>query len=151
MPVEINPSQVQIQQLDVNINGPDDINTMFVINGQATMNIGAQTNTTNQNVSREETFKIKLEPKIKNTEFRRAIGTANLSNVILNDREDTTVNAFESVTWQLTEVDADYDDESEQVELRVSIRVSASGESTSVNVRGFGFSVTTLASMTNDS
>lgn len=150
MPVEIHPSQVKIQQLEVDVNGPDDVNKMFIINGQASIFLIASTSPTNQNQSRDETFKIKLDPKIKNTEFRRAIGNAHFSGITLFDREDTNPNANESLNWRISEVDADYDDESEQVELRVSVHVDANGESTSVTARDIGFSVTTLASMSND-
>lgn len=148
MPTEVNPNYVKVQQVEVDVNGPDDINKMFIINGQAQINLSAQTSATNQNVTREETFKIKLDPKIKNKEFRRSIANAQLDTISLYDKEDTDPNARESLNWSVTDVDADYDDESGQVELRVSAYVRANGESTSVTVQRIGFSVTTLASMT---
>lgn len=150
MPIEIDPTQVRIQQLEVDVNGPDDINKMFIVNGQASMFIVAQTTSSNQNRTSDETFKIKLDPQIKNTEFRRAIGNAHFSDIRLFDREDTTPNAVEFVSWQIVEVDADYDDESEQVELRVSVRLTANGESTSVAAGNIGFNVTTLASISEN-
>ncbi len=147
MPVEINADQVRIQQLEVDVNGPDDVNKMFIINGQAAISLNAQTYSNSQNQTRDETFKIKLDPHIKNTEFRRAIGNAHFNSITLYDSEDTTQYAHENVNWQISDVDADYDDESEQVELRVSVHIAANGESTGISAQNIGFSVTTLASM----
>ena len=108
MPVEVNPSSINSQQIEVNVNGPDDVNKMFIINGQANISLSASTSSTNQNVSRDETFKIKLDPHIKNTEFRRAIGNANFSDIRLFDVEDNPTNTFETLNFRITDVDADY-------------------------------------------
>jgi len=147
MSIEINPANVQIQKIEVDVNGPDDINKMFIINGQARISLQAATSETNQNVTRDETFKIKLTPKISNTEFRRSIANAHFSNIQLFDLENTPTNRFENVSWSITDVDADYDDESEQEELRIAIKLSARGERNSVSAGNIGFNVTTLASM----
>jgi len=149
MPVEVNQNSINSQQIEVDVNGPDDVNKMFMISGQANISLSASTSPTNQNVSRDETFKIKLDPHIKNTEFRRSIGNANFSGISLFDAEDSPANTFETLNFRITDVDADYDDESEQVELRVSVHLEARGERNSVTTQNIGFNVTTLAAMSD--
>jgi len=62
MSIEINQANVQVQELEVDVNGPNDIDKMFIINAQARISLQAEINETNRNVTREKIFKIKLAP-----------------------------------------------------------------------------------------
>jgi len=80
-------------------------------------------------------------------EFRRSIANAHYSYIQLFVLEDTPLNKFKNVSWNITDVDAGHDDESEQVELHLAIKLSARGEKNSVTAGNIDFNVTTLASM----
>ena len=103
MPIEVNPSSINSQQIEVDVTGPGDVNKMFIISGQANISLTASTSPTNQNVSRDETFKIKLDPHIKNSEFRRAIGNASFSGISLFDQEDSPTNPYETLNFRITD------------------------------------------------
>src|SRR5947208_15410195 len=112
------------QVLEAVIAGPDEANRLFTITGAANILIsvtGGQQKT--------ETWTFLVGPAFTRGQLYRAIGTASVSNQIVNVQ---SAPGFYQVN--ITSVEADWDDESGRVEVRVEISLSANAGISNVNI-----------------
>jgi len=140
-----NANPVNLQQIEVNVNGPDDINRMYITTGSANVYFQVYDNTSGgSGLTQKETFSIKLDPQLASNQFRRAIATASLTQISCNDNDPATVDGMK---WTIEEGDADYDDETGKIDLRIAVAVYARGNNASTGIHSLGYQVTTLASI----
>jgi hypothetical protein len=138
MAVKILPAQIRnLQQIEAVVAGPDDVNRLFIIDGQFDCQMslfppGAA------GESQKETFTVLAGPVFTRKQFAQANGTASFTK--------TGFNAS-TAAWQILGVDADWDDESGQVEVRIEAEVDCSGATKSAFINGFAFHVTILAAV----
>lgn len=131
----------QSQTIQVSVNGPGDITTMFITTGLllAPFDLQQPTDTGMETV----TFSVMLpQPVLAVGQFRRAIASASIAGLASYAAAGDTAFAGHSFDVTTRSVDADYDDESGQIELRIEIFFSAhQGE---VRVSKLAFQVITL-------
>ena len=130
-----------LQQMDVQVAGPDDANHLFIIDGQFDASVAIGSQGTNF-ATAKETFRVLIGPRLTNRQFVRAITTA---SIVKTQVANIAPGGFAS--WNIVDADADWDDESGQVELRIEAQVSCLGSNQSVSVNGFAFHVTILAAL----
>ena len=141
MPVQVPSTQIQnLQQIEAVVAGPDDANRLFVIDGQFDMQL--YTSSQGPGVSQKEIFSVLLGPVLTHKQFVSATATASLA------KTNFDINATPAtVSWQISNVDADWDDESGQVDLRIEAVAICSGQNNVSIISGFGFHVTILAAV----
>ena len=141
MAVKIAPELIQnLQQIEAVVAGPDDVNRLFIIDGQFDCQMslfppGAA------GESQKETFTVLAGPVFTRKQFAQANGTASFTK--------TGFNAS-TAAWQILGVDADWDDESGQVEVRIEAQVQCAGQQSQASIDGFAFHVTILAAVAAD-
>jgi hypothetical protein len=134
------------QNVDVGVNGPGDITSMFVVTGIANTNFaGAYDFGTGGSASASRTFEALVGPSLTPVQFRRAIATASLAGIHGFGPDDNLRS------WNLLGVDADFDDDEGRVQLQfdlsVSVGVTAVAGFAGVSVYGVGFQVVILAAI----
>lgn len=140
-----NANPINLQQIEVNVNGPDDINRMYITTGSANVYLQAYDNTASgSGITQKETFSIKLDPQLASNQFRRSIATASLAQISCNDNDPATVDGMR---WTIEEVDADFDDETGKIDLRIALAVFARGNNSITRINGLNYQVTTLAAI----
>jgi hypothetical protein len=129
------------QTVEVEVNGPNDIATMYIVTGIANSNLGAWSPAGAGYVTQQGTFEAHVGPALTTSEFRRAVAAASLAS-LQGTGGDATYGA-----WKLTGVDADFDDDVGQVQLQfdLSVAVDAGASTASATVGGVGFQVVILA------
>jgi hypothetical protein len=138
MATKILPNQIQnLQQIEVVVAGLDDVNRLFIIDGQFDCQINAFSQGS-AGASQKETFTVLVGPVFTRKQFAQANGTASFTKTGFNTS---------AATWQILGVDADWDDESGQVEVRIEAQVDCSGSNKSAFINGFAFHVTILAAV----
>jgi hypothetical protein len=134
----IEPQVDDLQHMGVGVSGPDGATRMDITTGIARVNLYASSSATVK-----ENFTVHVEPSLGPGQFRRAIATAAVARVGVNDWDPST---GDSMTWGVEDVQADFDDEAGKVELRFTVEVRTSG-SGSTYLESVAFTVTTLAAM----
>ena len=131
----------QSQSIQVSVNGPGDIASMFITCGLLLVPFDLQqpTGDGSQSVS----FSTMLpQPLIAVGKFRRAIASASLAGISSSAAAGNTSLVGNAFNVTIDNVDADYDDESGQIELRVDVFFGAHmGE---IRVTKLSFQVITL-------
>lgn len=133
------PASVTSQQtLQVGVNGPGDVTSMYVVSGIAQISLGAFAQP-NQFQTQQATFSAHIGPQLTAAQFRRAIASASIASLSLSGE-----GSFE--TWSLSSVGADFDDDagSVQLEFDASVSVSSGATSAGVATAGIGFQVLIL-------
>lgn len=133
------PASVTSQQtLQIGVNGPGDVTSMYVITGIAQISLGAFAQP-NQFQTQQATFSAHIGPQLSAAQFRRAIASASIASVSLSGQ-----GAFDA--WSLSSVEADFDDDagSVQLEFDASVSVSSGATSAGVATAGVGFQVLIL-------
>ena len=137
MAVNLTNSNVEsLQRLEVGISGPDGANRMYITTGLARTPFYA-----NANQTTKENFKLRVDPPLTASQFRRAIATAAIADMRFYDYDPANADG---IRWAVEEVDADFDDENGKVELRFTLTVSITG-SASAAIDAVSFTVTALA------
>jgi hypothetical protein len=138
MAVKILPAQIRnLQQIEAVVAGPDDVNRLFIIDGQFDCQMSAFPPGAAAE-SQKETFTVLAGPVFTRKQFAQANGTASFTKTGFNTS---------AAAWQILGVDADWDDESGQVEVRIEAEVDCSGATKSASINGFAFHVTILAAV----
>ena len=111
-----------VQNLIVRVNGPDDINTMFISSGLARAPYNYQSpQGQGQNVVLS--FAALLpEPQLTAAQFRRATAMVSLAGVSAEQGGGPTALAPTAFAVSVTSIDADFDDESGHIRLHAPIR-----------------------------
>jgi hypothetical protein len=131
------PATVVSQQtIQIGINGPGDVASMYVISGIAQISLTAFAQP-NESASQQNTFSAPIGPQLTAAQFRRAIASASIASLSLSG----SGGLFEQ--WDVSSVDAAFNDDSGFVELEfdVSVKVSAGALSNAVTTAGIGFQV----------
>jgi hypothetical protein len=123
------------QVVEAVVAGPDEANRLFTITGAANASLFA-----NAGQHKTETWTFLVGPAFARGQFYRAIGTASVSNQIVNVQ---SAPGFYQVN--INSVEADWDDESGRVEVRVEIFLSANAGISNVNINQLRYWVTILA------
>ena len=147
MAVKIGPELIQnLQQIEAVVAGPDDVNRLFIIDGQFDVTLTSISDA--HLVSQKETFTVLVGPVFARQQFTRAIATASFTKTSFS-----VVPSNSGAFWQILGVDADWDDESGQVELKIEAQVTTRGGTpnspTTAGIEGFTFHVTILAAVPN--
>ena len=143
MPQQANIVDKQLMEIPLSGQGPNEPNRMFICTGKLQVNLSAFDQSGNGTTARE-TYKALIEPKPLLTagQFHRAIATASVADVRIQDSDPNQRDTFR---WAIEEAQADLDDESSQVELRVALLVEPRGQQTLISIREVAFQVTILA------
>jgi hypothetical protein len=129
------PATVVSQQtIQIGINGPGDVASMYVISGIAEIGLTAFAQP-NQFATHQDTFSAPIGPQLTAAQFRTAIASASIASLSLAG----SGGLFEQ--WKVSSVDADFNDDSGLVELDVSVKVSAGAASIGITTAGIGFQV----------
>ena len=141
MAVKIGPELIQnLQQIEAVVAGPDDVNRLFIIDGQFEQSVSVDS--VSGVVTKKEIFTVLVGLVFTRKQFARAIATASFTRTGLR----TTPNPPVAVAaWQILGVDADWDDESGQVEVRIEAQLQCAGNQSQASIDGFAFHVTILA------
>jgi len=136
MPV---PANVTSQQtLQIGVNGPGDVTSMYVISGIAQIGLGAFAQP-NQFQTQQATFVAHIGPQLTAAQFRRATASASIASLSLQGE-----GTFDA--WSLSSIGADFDDDAGSVELEfdVSVSVTAGPQGAGLATGGIGFQVLIL-------
>jgi hypothetical protein len=140
-----------VQQIEVYVQGPNDINRMYITTGRILCHLNAEDDTLRSNGRTEEkTVSALIDPELPVGAFRRAIATASLSNVKLDILTPPTEGEWSSqlnFAWDISNPQADFDDENNKVQLFVTLSATASGQRNKASIIMVSFQVTTLASL----
>jgi hypothetical protein len=131
------PATVVSQQIiQIGINGPGDVASMYVISGIAEIGLTAFAQP-NQSATHQDTFSAPIGPQLTAAQFRKAIASASIASLSLAG----SGGLFEQ--WKVSSVDADFNEDSGLVELEfdVSVKVSAGAASIGITTAGIGFQV----------
>ena len=104
------------QTLQVGVNGPGDVLSLFVVSGIANGSLSAFSQTGNF-AQQQQTFAAHVGPQLTVAQFRKAIASASITSLSISGD-----GAFAS--WEVTDVDADFDDEAGRIELTFDLRVA---------------------------
>ena len=141
MPQQANIVDKQMLDYAIPAQAPDEPNRVFVCTGK--LQVGFYASETNgQEVEKTFTALIEPNPPLTARQFHRAIATASIANVQL---QDTQPNLWDHFRWGVVEAQADLDDETGQAELRVTVMIATSGPGTWVGISDVAFQVTILA------
>ena len=129
------------QTLQVGVNGPGDITTMYIVTGIANANLAATSPGGGGYVTQERTFEAHVGPSLTTAEFRRGVSTASLAS-LTGQGGDAAYT-----TWRVEDVDADFDDDQGKVQLQfdLSVTVDAGASNAQAYIGGVGFQVIILA------
>jgi hypothetical protein len=133
------PATVTSQQtLQIGVNGPGDVASMYVVSGIAQINLGAWAQP-NQFQTQQATFSAHIGPQLTAAQFRRAIASAAIASLSLSGQ-----GSFDA--WSLSSLKADFDDDAGSVELEfdVSVSVSSGPSGADVGTGSVGFQVLIL-------
>jgi len=131
----------QSQTIQVSVNGPDDVTTMFITAGLLLAPFDMQQPAGEGQAT--VTFSVLLpQPVLTAGQFRRSIASASIAGLSAYAAAGNTAFVGNTFNATIQSVDADYDDESNQIELRIDIFFGAHmGE---VRVTKLAFQVITL-------
>jgi len=102
---------INIQQMEVAVNGPDGATHLILCTGVA--DLGPISH---------ETYTFLVGPQLSRRQFVGAIASGALSAIQAYDKSSTGDNTYAAeVAANLVSIDADYDDESSQVKVRAEV------------------------------
>jgi hypothetical protein len=131
-----------LQELEVNVQGPGDVSRMFIIAGTAQISVVTPMSRDEQLLTEREEFWLLVGPELGQA-FRHAIAVASLTGTeaLLISNGDV---APTKLRWASSSVDAAYDDDAGRVRLSFSVDARAMRGNTTVTA--CSFQVTILAS-----
>ena len=127
------------QTMQVGVNGPGDVLSMFVVSGIANGSLSAFSQV-GSFAQQQQTFAAHVGPQLTVAQFRKAIASASITSLSISGD-----GAFAS--WEVTDVDADFDDEVGRIELTFDLRVTVQAGATNAVqavVASVGFQVSIL-------
>ena len=136
MPLSANVTSQQT--LQIGVNGPGDVTSMYVISGIAEIGLGTFAQP-NQFQTQQATFAAHIGPQLTAAQFRRAIASASIASLSLSGQ-----GTFDA--WSLSSIGADFDDDAGSVELEfdISMSVTAGPQGAGVATGDIGFQVLIL-------
>jgi hypothetical protein len=132
------------QTIEVNVNGPDDVTTMYIVTGIANSNLGTFSPSGGGFETQHRTFEAHVGPSLTTAQFRRAVATVSLASLSGQGGDASFTQ------WSVTDMDADFDDDEGKVQLQFDLSVTVDAGATNANavVGGVGFQVIILAAST---
>jgi len=133
----VTPTNLQKMEFDVTTaEGPSRVT---IVTGTVSLTVGI--NSTGPYATDQRSYKVLLDPILTPGQFRKAISTVSLSNIVHVDGPPPTLTR-----WTVEDAQATFDDESGKVQLVIEARVLVGGDSANAHLDGVTFQVTTLSS-----
>jgi hypothetical protein len=139
MPVPITNIQ-NLQELEIEVSGPDPANRLFIINGIAVAQLFASA-AAGSSASQQETFTVHVGPELESGQFVGAVANASPAAFQYFMGDPPSAQGV----WRVTNVDADFDDDAGKTQLRIEARVEVFG--TQASIQSIAFEATILAAL----
>ena len=140
MPTNVSP--IELQNMQVGINGPDGANTLFISAGKAQIYANVST-AQQQQLQQSFSYFINLDPKLTRSQFVRSIAVCGISNVRLSHAGAST---YWNANWAMGSVRSIWDDDTGNIQLLFDVSLF-SANALNITTVEVAFQVMTLAQM----